>query len=89
MARQQTTKARNQRPTRLEAFITVNKVGLAELESKCGLSRTCLYQLRLGIGNPRLSNIAAVVCALRDITQRPVEVDEVFEIAPLPQRRSA
>jgi hypothetical protein len=65
--------------TRLEQCIRSHGVKPAHLARESGYSRQHLLRLRCGRMRPSLTCIAALVIALRRLTQRHVRVEDVFE----------
>ncbi|MBV9477415.1 MAG: hypothetical protein JO315_15185 [Acidobacteria bacterium] len=66
-------------PTRLERFIRSHGIKPAHLARESGYSRQHLLRLRFGRMRPSLTCIAALVVALRRLTQRHITAKDLFE----------
>lgn len=66
-------------PTRLERFIRSHGVKPAHLARESGYSRQHLLRLRLGRMRPSLTCIAALLIALRRLSNKRVTAEDLFE----------
>lgn len=66
-------------PTRLERFIRSHGIKPAHLARESGYSRQHLLRLRFGRMRPSLTCIAALVIALRRLTNKRVSAEDLFE----------
>ncbi len=66
-------------PTRLERFIRSHGIKPAHLARESGYSRQHLLRLRFGRMRASLTCIAALVIALRRLTQRHTTAEDLFE----------
>lgn len=66
-------------PTRFERFIRSHGIKPAHLARESGYSRQHLLRLRFGRMRPSLTCIAALVIALRRLTNKRVTAEDLFE----------
>lgn len=66
-------------PTRLERYIRSHGIKPAYLARESGYSRQHLLRLRFGRMRPSLTCIAALLIALRRLTNRRVTAEDLFE----------
>jgi len=68
--------------TKLLTFLRENGIASVRVEEAAGLSRQNMTKLKWGRTDPRLSTMRRVLGGIRQVTHRPVRMEEIFDLEP-------
>ncbi len=70
------------RATRLLIYFRENGIVSARVEEATGMNRPNMTKLKWGRMDPRLSTMRRVLGGVRQVTGRPVRMEEIFDLEP-------
>jgi predicted transcriptional regulator len=68
--------------TKLLTFLRENRISSARVEKAAGMNRQNMTKLKWGKTAPRLSTMRRVLGGIRQVTGRPVRMEEIFDLEP-------
>jgi predicted transcriptional regulator len=67
-------------PTKLETYLKSRQIKPAHLAKEAGISRQHLLRVRMGRMEPTRRYMAAIVTAVRRLTNKPVCATDLFDL---------